>query len=82
VWPTAVPWATQIRDEAKLRRLAEEYGVAADGKAPLTIAGELAQAMMEDYGMRQKAIKLVSRAPKKRRERMETVQPDPTGHRP
>jgi carbon-monoxide dehydrogenase catalytic subunit len=31
------------------------------------IAAELAQAMMEDYGMRKKAIQLVSRAPEKRR---------------
>jgi carbon-monoxide dehydrogenase catalytic subunit len=57
----------RIRDEAKLRRLAEEYGVAIQDKQPLAIAGELAQAMMEDYGMRQKAVKMVARAPKKRR---------------
>ncbi len=56
----------KIRDEAKLRRLAEEYGIAIQGKKPLVIAGELAQAMMEDYGMRQKAVKMVARAPKKR----------------
>jgi carbon-monoxide dehydrogenase catalytic subunit len=58
----------KIRDEAKLKRLAEEYGVAVADKGALTIAGELAQAMMEDYGMRQKAIKMVARAPQKRRE--------------
>jgi len=56
----------KIRDEGKLRRLAEEYGVATEDKEPLAIAGELAQAMMEDYGMRQKAVKMVARAPKKR----------------
>ena len=58
----------KIRDEAKLKRLAAEYGIATDDKETLVIAGELAQAMMEDYGMRQKQIKLVSRAPKKRQE--------------
>jgi carbon-monoxide dehydrogenase catalytic subunit len=58
----------KLRDEDKLRRLAEEYGIAAEDKAPLAIAGELAQAMMEDYGMRQKSIKMVSRAPQKRRD--------------
>ena len=58
----------KIRDEAKLKRLATEYGIAADGKETLALAGELAQAMMEDYGMRRKAIQLVDRAPKKRRE--------------
>jgi carbon-monoxide dehydrogenase catalytic subunit len=57
----------QIRDEAKLKRLAEEYGVAVADRAALEIAGDLADAMMEDYGMRQKAIKLIDRAPAKRR---------------
>jgi carbon-monoxide dehydrogenase catalytic subunit len=70
----------KIRDEAKLKRLAEEYGVAVPRtKAPLTIAGELAQAMMEDYGMRQKAIKLVSRAPQKAPGDLGKVQSDPRG---
>ena len=69
----------KIRDEAKLKRLAEEYGVATEDKKPLAIAGELAQAMMEDYGMRQKAIKLVSRAPKKRREVWEKFGLTPRG---
>ena len=34
----------RIRDEAKLRRLAEEYGIALEDKKPLAIAGELARA--------------------------------------
>ncbi len=58
----------QIRDETKLRRLAEEYGVDAGDKPALAVAKELAQALMEDYGMRQKAITMVARAPRKRRE--------------
>jgi len=58
----------RIRDEEKLRRVAMEYGVDIEGKDPLPMAGELAQAMMEDYGMRQKEIKLLRRAPEKRRE--------------
>lgn len=58
----------KIREEEKLLRVAAEYGVATEGKPPLAIAGELAQAMMEDYGMRRQAIQLVDRAPQKRRE--------------
>ncbi len=58
----------RIRDEAKLQRVAAEYGVITEGKEPLAIAGDLAQAMMEDYGMRRKAVRLVDRAPQKRRE--------------
>ncbi|HKK90524.1 MAG TPA: anaerobic carbon-monoxide dehydrogenase catalytic subunit [Desulfobacteraceae bacterium] len=57
----------QIRSEEKLRRVAGEYGLATHGKETLTVAGELADAMMEDYGMRQKSVTLVSRAPEKRR---------------
>jgi len=57
----------QIRSEEKLRRVAGEYGLATHGKETLSVAGELADAMMEDYGMRQKSVTLVSRAPEKRR---------------
>jgi carbon-monoxide dehydrogenase catalytic subunit len=57
----------EIREEAKLKRLAVEYGVAVEDKPALEVAGELADAMMEDYGMRRKAITLVKRAPAKRR---------------
>ena len=69
----------QIRDEAKLKRVAEEYGVTTAGKETLAIAGELADAMMEDYGMRQKSVKMVARAPKKRREIWEKVGITPRG---
>ena len=57
----------KIRSEEKLRRVAGEYGLATDGKDTLAVAGELADAMMEDYGMRKKSVTLVSRAPEKRR---------------
>lgn len=69
----------KIRDEAKLKKLAAEYGITADGKDPLVLAGELAQAMMEDYGMRRKAINLVARAPQKRRELWDRVGLTPRG---
>jgi anaerobic carbon-monoxide dehydrogenase catalytic subunit len=69
----------KIRDEAKLKRLAEEYGVAINDKTALAIAGALAQAMMEDYGMRQKAVRMVTRAPKKRREVWEKFGLTPRG---
>jgi anaerobic carbon-monoxide dehydrogenase catalytic subunit len=69
----------QIRSVEKLKRVAAEYGIDTEGKEPLPLAGELAQAMMEDYGMRQKQIKLVSRAPKKRRDLWEKVGITPRG---
>ena len=69
----------KIRDKEKLKKLAEEYGVETDGREPLVIAGDLANAMMEDYGMRQKEIKLVSRAPKKRQTVWKNVGITPRG---
>jgi carbon-monoxide dehydrogenase catalytic subunit len=69
----------QIRDVEKLKRVAEEYGIEPEGKGPLPLAGELAQAMMEDYGMRQKQIKLVARAPQKRRDLWQKIGITPRG---
>jgi carbon-monoxide dehydrogenase catalytic subunit len=69
----------KIREEAKLKQLAAEYGVATEAKPPLSIAGELAQAMMEDYGMRRKAINLISRAPAKRRQLWDKLGITPRG---
>ncbi len=69
----------QIRDEAKLNKLAAEYGVTTDGKSALSVAGELANAMMEDYGMRRKAVQMLDRAPQKRRELWNKVGITPRG---
>ncbi len=57
-----------IRDEDKLLKLAAEYGVAVDGREALAIAGDLADAMQEDYGTRKKGLTLLARAPAARRE--------------
>ena len=56
-----------IRDEEKLKRVAAEYGVETAGRSTSEIAGDLAHAMQEDYGTRQAALTLISRAPEKRR---------------
>ncbi len=69
----------QIRDQAKLRRLAREYGVETDGRDVLDIAAGLADAMMEDFGMRRKELTLVRRAPQKRRARWNEVGITPRG---
>ncbi|MGC8602286.1 MAG: anaerobic carbon-monoxide dehydrogenase catalytic subunit [Desulfomonilaceae bacterium] len=56
-----------IKDPDKLRRVAGEYGISIDDKDDLTLAGELADAMQEDYGTRKSCLTLVARAPEKRR---------------
>lgn len=59
--------AYQISDEAKLHRLAGEYGISIEGKDNKTIARELAWEMMEDFGTRKEEITFLKRVPEKRR---------------
>ena len=68
-----------IKDGAKLRSVAAEYGIAVDGKDDLTLAGELAYAMQEDYGMRKSCVQLAARAPEKRRAVWERLGITPRG---
>ncbi len=69
----------QIRDVEKLKRLAAEFGVAADGKSPEQIAGELSDAMSEEYGTRKKELTLLKRAPAKRQEIWRKIGVTPRG---
>jgi len=69
----------RIRDEDKLKRVAAEYGVETGGKDTLAIAAEVADAMMEDYGMRRKSLTLLSRAPEKRRKLWDRIGVTPRG---
>ena len=57
-----------IKEPGKLKAVAAEYGLETDGKDDLQIAGELADAMQEDYGTKKKSIALISRAPQKRQD--------------
>jgi carbon-monoxide dehydrogenase catalytic subunit len=58
----------EIREPAKLRALAEAYGITTDNLDDLSIARLLAEAIEEDFGTRKKALQLVKRAPKKRQD--------------
>ena len=60
--------AYQITDVEKMKRLAGEFGVKADGRKNEEIARDLAWEMMEDYGMRKSSLTFAARAPKARRE--------------
>jgi carbon-monoxide dehydrogenase catalytic subunit len=68
-----------IRDEAKLRLVAGEYGIETESKNLLQIAGDLAYAMQEDFGTRKKQLQLVNRAPKKRQEIWKQLNVTPRG---
>jgi carbon-monoxide dehydrogenase catalytic subunit len=69
----------RIRDVEKLKRLAAEFGVTADGKSPEQIAGELSDAMSEEYGTRKKELTLLKRAPSKRQELWKKIGVTPRG---
>ncbi|RMG90843.1 MAG: carbon monoxide dehydrogenase, partial [Candidatus Dadabacteria bacterium] len=55
-----------IADEGKLRALAAEYGIATDGKDALALARELAEEMLEEFGMKKGRLQFVNRMPASR----------------
>jgi len=56
-----------IADEGKLRALAAEFGLAAEERPALEVARELAEAMLDEYGMRKGHLQFVQRMPAARR---------------
>jgi carbon-monoxide dehydrogenase catalytic subunit len=58
----------EIRDEGKLRALAEEWGVRTKGREVPEIARDLAAVMMEDFGTRKSSLGFSSRLPRQRLE--------------
>ena len=59
----------ELRDETKLRALAEEWGIETADRAAADIAADLADAMLEDFGTRKHRIGFVDRAPEQRLDR-------------
>ena len=58
----------RVNDEMKLKRIAEEYGIATDNKSAQEIAKELAWEMMEDFGTRKEELTFLNRVPAPRRD--------------
>ncbi|MAT99861.1 MAG: carbon-monoxide dehydrogenase catalytic subunit [Anaerolineaceae bacterium] len=56
----------RIRDVAKLRVVAQKYGIEIEGRSPEEIADELADLYIAQYGQQKGEVVLVSRAPAKR----------------
>nr|VFK40692.1 MAG: Ni-dependent carbon monoxide dehydrogenase precursor [Candidatus Kentron sp. SD]VFK46137.1 MAG: Ni-dependent carbon monoxide dehydrogenase precursor [Candidatus Kentron sp. SD] len=69
----------QIRDPKKLKSLAAEYGVALDDKPITDIARALADAMMDDFGIRKGYIAFTRRAPEVRRQLWDVLGIAPRG---
>ena len=69
----------EVRDEAKLRRLATELGVAPDGKPTSQVASAIADVLLDDFGSRKSALAFLDRVPKARREKWQELSITPRG---
>ncbi len=69
----------KIRDEAKLRRIAEEIGVACDGKGVNEIATEVSETLLDEFGIVKGKLAFISRAPEQRRQLWEKLGVLPRG---
>ena len=69
----------QIKDEAKLQALAEEFGIATEGRSKEEVAADLAREAMEEFGMSKGALQFLKRAPAKRQALWERLGIAPRG---
>ncbi len=68
-----------IKDEAKLRRLAEEYGIPLDGRSTQEIALDVAHAALAEFGQQEGPIRFTRRAPARRVDTWQKLGIDPRG---
>lgn len=68
-----------IRDVAKLRTIAQLYGIPIEGRAPEEIANDLADLYIAQFGQQKGQVAPIARAPEKRRERWQQVNVIPRG---
>ena len=68
-----------IRDVAKLRMVAQQYGIPIEKRAPLEIANDLADLYISQFGQQRGKVAPVVRAPKKRQQRWEELGVIPRG---
>lgn len=71
--------AYTIKDEAKLRRLAEEVGIDIDDRDIMDVARDFADNCFADFGSRRKEIGFMSRVPEKRKELWRNLKVMPRG---
>ncbi len=69
----------EIKDEAKLHRLAAEWGIPVDGRSREEIALDLAEAALDEFGRQEGPIRFTRRAPAKRVALWEKLGIDPRG---
>lgn len=69
----------QIRNEAKLRALAAEFGIDNKGKTTATLAEEMALAALAEFGQQEGRLRNLSRAPEARQEVWQREGVEPRG---
>jgi carbon-monoxide dehydrogenase catalytic subunit len=69
----------EIKDEAKLKALASEYGIKTDKRRKEEIASDLARAVYAEFGNQEGPIRFTRRAPAKRVELWQKLGVDPRG---
>ena len=68
-----------LRDVAKLRLVASEYGIAIDKRTPMEIAKDLAELFMKQFGQQRGTLVPVKRAPAKRQALWKQLGVEPRG---
>lgn len=63
----------RVKDEKKLKAIAEIYSIKTDGRSIKDIAVELGKAVLAEFGHSEGEIKMASRAPLKRQEKWRTL---------
>ncbi len=58
----------RLKDEEKLKRLAQEYNIPTEGKAVKEVAVELAETVLEEFGTKKGRLQTVDRVPPRRKE--------------
>ena len=68
-----------IKDEAKLKRLAAEWGIKTDGRDVRDLAKEVAEAALAQFGQQEGSLRFTARAPEGTRRRWKEADVEPRG---
>ncbi len=69
----------EVKNEKKLLKLAEEFGLKTDGKDPALLAQEVAEVASADFGRQEGRLRFVGRAPKPLQKKWEDAGVTPSG---
>jgi carbon-monoxide dehydrogenase catalytic subunit len=76
---TGTSEAYQVRGPRKLRRLAEEYGIACDGRSDRELAADVARFLLAEFGRQEGVLANVARAPEQQQKNWAAQAATPRG---